>query len=87
MNELDTHLDDVGAVIPRIAWLAPARLPLDQGLDLIDLKKQLSHHFEHDAMPLMVASLHREGDAWLETERGFVVPDAWPEQAVAKVSG
>ncbi|MFM7482806.1 MAG: DUF1853 family protein [Burkholderiaceae bacterium] len=87
LNELDTHIDEVGAVIPRIAWLAPARLALDQGLDLIDLKKQLSRHFEHDAMPLMIASLCREGDAWLETERGFVVPDAWPAQAVAKVSG
>jgi len=35
----------------------------------------------------MVAALRREGDIWLETERGFVVPDAWPQQAVEKISG
>jgi len=35
----------------------------------------------------MVASLRREGDEWFETERGFVVPDACPQQAVEKISG
>ncbi|MFM7633308.1 MAG: DUF1853 family protein, partial [Betaproteobacteria bacterium] len=81
------HLGSVGVVLPRISWLAPARLRLDLGVEVSDLKKQLHQHFEQDNMPLMVASLRREGDEWFETERGFVVPDAWPQQAVAKING
>ncbi len=87
LNELEVHVGPVGAVLPRIAWLAPARLPLNEGIELPRLTNQLRHHFEQDNMPLMVASLRREGDVWLETERGFVVPDAWPQQAVEKISG
>ncbi|MFM7485000.1 MAG: DUF1853 family protein, partial [Burkholderiaceae bacterium] len=82
LNELEAHLGSVGVVLPRISWLAPARLRLDLGVEVSDLKKQLHQHFEQDNMPLMVASLRREGDEWFETERGFVVPDAWPQQAV-----
>ena len=87
MNELEAHVGSVGAVIPRIAWLAPARLPLSEGMELPLLTNQLRQHFEQDSMPLMVAALRREGDIWLETERGFVVPDAWPQQAVEKIAG
>lgn len=87
LNELEVHVGPVGAVLPRIAWLAPARLPLNEGIELPRFSNQLRHHFEQDNMPLMVASLRREGDVWLETERGFVVPDAWPQQAVEKISG
>lgn len=87
LNELEAHLGSVGVVLPRSRWLAPARLRLDLGVDVSDLKKQLHQHFEQDNMPLMVASLRREGDEWFETERGFVVPDAWPKQAVGKLSG
>jgi hypothetical protein len=87
LNELEAHVGSVGAVIPRIAWLAPARLPLSEGMELPLLTNQLRQHFEQDSMPLMVAALRREGDAWLETERGFVVPDAWPQQAVEKIAG
>jgi hypothetical protein len=87
LNELEVHVGPVGAVLPRIAWLAPARLPLNEGIELPRFTNQLRHHFEQDNMPLMVASLRREGDVWLETDRGFVVPDAWPQQAVEKISG
>lgn len=87
VNELEAHVGVVGAIIPRISWLAPARLPLNEGLDLSVLENQLRKHFEHDSMPLMVAALRREGDMWLEVERGFVVPDAWPQHAVEKISG
>ncbi len=87
LNELEVHVGPVGAVLPRIAWLAPARLPLNEGIELPRFSNQLRHHFEQDNMPLMVASLRREGDVWLETDRGFVVPDAWPQQAVEKISG
>ena len=87
VSELEAHVGAVGAIIPRISWLAPARLPPNEGLDLSVLENQLRKHFEHDSMPLMVAALRREGDMWLEVERGFVVPDAWPQQAVEKISG
>ena len=85
--EFDQHVNAEGVILPRIQWLAPARLPLHAALDQPTLKQQLAAHFEHDRMPLMVAALRRDGDVWLETERGFVVPDAWPEQAVASLGG
>lgn len=87
LQELDTHLAHYGVILPRIQWLAPARLPLHEALELNALKQQLQAHFAHDRMPLMVAALRREDDAWLETERGFVVPDAWPEEAIASING
>ncbi len=81
--ELASHVGEAAAIIPRIAWMAPARLPLDQGLAVEDLRQQLQQGFERDPMPVMVAALQRHGEEWLESDRGFVVPDQWPENAAA----
>ncbi len=80
-DELDSHVGSAAAIIPRIAWMAPARLPLTEDRSVSTLRQQVIARFEHDPMPLMVAALRQDGDAWLETERGFVVPDQWPQQA------
>lgn len=80
-DELASHMGEAAAIIPRIAWLAPARLPLAQGLPIATVRQLVDEHFTRDSMPVMVASLTRDGEEWLETGRGFVVPATWPQQA------
>lgn len=82
VGELGTHLGAHGAVLPRLGWLAPARL--SESLATGALQSTLAQRFEHDATPVMVVSLERLGEVWLETDRGFVVPEQWPQQAAAK---
>lgn len=86
-DEMDSHLTEVCAVLPRLAWLAPARLGDAVVLNRAQLKSQLQSQFQRDPMPVMVASLVREKDVWLETERGFIVPDSWQGRADQKLRG
>lgn len=81
LEEIAAHVAEAGAIIPRIAWLAPARLPLSDGLAVAELGAQLEAMFATDSMPVMVAALRRHGDEWIEAERGFVVPDRWQQAA------
>ena len=81
LQELREHIGEAGAMIPRIAWMAPARLSAEQGLRLPELQAALGQQFAQDRMPVMVAALVRHGDEWIEADRGFVVPDEWQQQA------
>jgi uncharacterized protein len=69
-------------VLPRLAWLAPRRLEAAQAdADGMPASAVLAHA---QTGPTLVAALARDADgAWLECARGFIVPDAWPEQAAA----
>jgi hypothetical protein len=51
------------------------------------LREQLRAQFQKDPMPVMVASLMRDEDAWLESDRGFIVPDDWQGKAGKKLRG
>lgn len=73
------------AVLPRLAWLAPARLPAEEGVGRDALRAQLLKHFEESSTPVLVALLRREGDVLLETDRGFVVPDDWRNRAEIRI--
>ncbi len=88
VDELAAHVaqaDDAVSIIPRLAWMAPARLPLEAGRPVDEIRQALLQGFEQDPMPVMVAVLERQSDEWLERERGFVVPDPWPERAGERV--
>jgi len=74
------------AVLPRLAWLAPRPAMSDDDLaptewsGLGALAERLAQH----TGPTMVAAFERASKLsgpWLETSRGFVVPDEWPELA------
>ncbi|WP_426469785.1 DUF1853 family protein, partial [Salmonella enterica] len=43
------------AVLPRLSWLAPARLPAGQGMTLAQLRSTLEDMFSADDSPVMVA--------------------------------
>lgn len=85
LKELEAHVPGAAAILPRIAWLAPARLPSSDVLSPQALRTTLAGMFGSDRMPVMVACLAERDGAWVETERGFVVPDEWPERALRPV--
>ncbi|MET0964461.1 MAG: DUF1853 family protein [Noviherbaspirillum sp.] len=73
------------AVLPRLSWLAPARLPQHDTLQRDALESRIAAMFETDRMPVMVALLRLENGEALETGRGFIVPDGWRERASERV--
>jgi hypothetical protein len=68
-------------VLPRLEWLAPAKESGDRCLDRHQLSEFLRAHFAVDAMPVLLAILERDGESYLETNRGFIVPDDWSTRA------
>lgn len=82
LAELESHVPGPAAILPRIAWLAPARLAEPEVLSAQALRATLAGMFGSDRMPVMVASLAPQEGAWVETDRGFVVPDEWPARAL-----
>ncbi|OGB26312.1 MAG: hypothetical protein A3I66_21375 [Burkholderiales bacterium RIFCSPLOWO2_02_FULL_57_36] len=73
------------SVLPRLRWLAPAKLDWDQTLDRLSLQEALSGYFSHDTMPVMVAIVARDGNHAVEMDRGFIVPDDWRIRAGQRV--
>ena len=75
-------------VLPRLAWLAPRAPVADEEVDALGLSSpvMLLQRLTQPIGPTMVAAFEPEAGAtgrWRETERGFVVPGDWPEQAAA----
>lgn len=74
------------AILPRLRWLAPARLPMEETIDRKEMADTLRARFVDDSMPVLVALLEeRDGEAF-EVERGFIVPDDWQQRAHARPS-
>jgi hypothetical protein len=69
------------AVLPRLGWLAPARLAADATLDRAGLERSIAALFANDCMPVLVALLRLQDGQALETGRGFIVPQGWSERA------
>ena len=65
------------AILPRLQWLAPAKLLAQQTMDRQALQSYLAEYFIDDTKPVLVVLLEINGDMALETSRGFIVPDDW----------
>jgi hypothetical protein len=82
---------DAWAVLPRFAWLAPRCRVLDGTVDIgmgtqtrLLALDALGRQLARQSGPTMVAAFVRDGGAnGCERSRGFVVPDDWPERALA----
>lgn len=75
----------VFSILPRLSWLAPAKLRADQALEWNAFRQAAEMHFSTSSTPILVALLE-EKDGWLlERDRGFVVPDDWRDKAAASV--
>jgi len=74
------------AVLPRLSWLAPARLASADTLERGQLGDEIASLFAKDeAMPVLVALMCVEDGVALETSRGFIVPEGWRERAGQRV--
>ena len=74
------------AVLPRLSWLAPARLALADTLERGQLGDEIASLFAKDqAMPVLVALMCVEDGVALEMSRGFIVPEGWRERAGQRV--
>ena len=66
---------------PRLAWLAPAKVSMEQTLDHASAVARLDEYFSRDTAPVMAALLEQRNGYAVETSRGFVTPDDWPARA------
>jgi hypothetical protein len=85
LAEVDALVGDAWAVLPRLRWLAPYRT--ENGGEVVSreaLQAALALAFETAKAPVLVASLSEQGGAWVETARGFIVPDDWRTRAAER---
>jgi hypothetical protein len=68
-------------VLPSMHWLAPAKLPLTRTTDSQSIMQTIQEHFQHQQLPLLIGVMEQQGDYAIEMDRGFIVPDDWPDQA------
>ncbi|MEB0133889.1 DUF1853 family protein [Actimicrobium sp. CCC2.4] len=68
-------------VLPRLSWLAPLQVGLDQPLNKAEMISALAAHFAQNPMPVLVSLLHAANGFAQEFSRGFIVPDDWRERA------
>ncbi|MGE5622175.1 MAG: DUF1853 family protein [Bacillota bacterium] len=84
-EELELAAGKRFAVLPRLSWLAPAKLAEEQAVDAAALREAVAAHFDAAAAPLLVAVLEY-CDGWmLESDRGFVVLNDWHSRAEQRV--
>jgi len=68
-------------ILPRLRWLAPAKVPLDQALGREAMAEAMRQHFAQDGMPVLIAVLEKQGNDAIEINRGFIVADDWRDKA------
>lgn len=77
-----TSNDSGWMILPRLRWLAPARLAADASvMTNAEICAVLGQHFTATSEALQVIELQRAVDdgTWHECARGFVVYSAWPD--------
>jgi hypothetical protein len=80
-SEMETLQGERYVILPRLRWLPPVRMRADQCLSKSALHETLDAHFAGDSMPVLVALVRSDGDAVVEADRGFIVPDDWHSRA------
>ncbi len=84
LSELPSHAGPHVALLSRLEWMAPVRLPAERVLTLPQAAAQLAQGFAKDGMPVMAVTLLQQGDDWVEADRGFVVPEQWQLEALRR---
>ncbi|MES2023962.1 MAG: DUF1853 family protein [Pseudomonadota bacterium] len=85
LNEMGSVQAERYAVLPRLHWLAPAKLTLNQTMGKQALQDLLVEHFVDDTMPVLVVLLEVEGESAIEKSRGFIVPNDWRTRAGQRI--
>ena len=86
LAELGQMENERFVILPRLQWLAPYR-GQDPALGREQLQAALAERFDAAPMPVLVATVREEDGMWVETGRGFIVPDNWRARAAARRSG
>ncbi len=81
LTEFDQLEIEHAVILPRLSWLAPAKVEFDQMLMRAALKDQLVSHFTHDSMPVLIGILQVQDNVAIEIDRGFIVPNDWRTRA------
>lgn len=84
IDELDEHLSETSMILPRLSWLAPARVDRAEFSSWAEANARLSERLAENDMPVMVANLAPDNGVWIETDRGFVVPSDWEARAAQR---
>jgi hypothetical protein len=84
LGEIERVYGTQFAILPRLSWLAPAKLAPAAALARQQLSDALTAHFARDAMPVMVVVLQAQDDVLIEVRRGFIVPDDWQKRAATR---
>jgi len=86
LGELEMLDADLFLILPRLQWLPPFRAQSAAWmLDRAQLRAALADHFEQTGAPVLVALARDSGDAIVEVDRGFIVPDDWRARADARL--
>jgi hypothetical protein len=86
LGELDMLDAESFLILPRLQWLPPFRAQSAAWmLDRTQLRAALADHFEQTGAPVLVALARDTGDAIVEVDRGFIVPDDWRARADARL--
>jgi len=66
-------------ILPRLRWLAPARLAADASvMTYATLRSKLDEHFSRNNDAVLVFEMTHVAGEWHEQSRGFVVCSTWP---------
>ncbi|MDB5934071.1 MAG: hypothetical protein JWQ01_1415 [Massilia sp.] len=88
LDEVGGLADDAWTVLPRLQWLAPYRTEAgDNVMGREALQATLALAFETAKAPVLVAALRQLDGIWVETARGFIVPDDWRRRAAEREAG
>src|SRR5690606_14285783 len=87
LEEMEPVPGRLYAILPRLAWLAPARMALDQAMHRAAVRDSLARRFAAGGAPQLVALLEPDGAHARETSRVFVVPNDWGERAEQRITG
>lgn len=75
------HAPPSAMVLPRLTWLAPVLADAGEVLSQQAALDTIAAHHAERGQPALVAGLVQRDGEWIEFERGFVVPNDWPERA------
>lgn len=68
-------------LLPRLGWLAPARVPLAESLDAQGLRQAALVRLAQEDAPILVAACEVVEGEVVELSRAFIVPSGWRERA------
>lgn len=84
-HELDAWSGDAFFIMPRLEWLAPAKVCPTKVIDRIQLMQIIDSRFLIEESPILIARVEPVMGSYVETDRAFVTPNDWLLRATAEM--